>query len=142
MVKNGENIIQNVYTIRDLYELISCFKNILKNIENCDTHTDNEKTVVKQIGDVIFHKTIVTIIRHMSRCNSGCSKCGKSEGGKINGKVENNMCDVCNRCNGRNILLLINRIQILYEYGIGYAREYIAIDNNSELKQVNSYIFM
>lgn len=139
MVKNVENRIQNVYTIRDLYELISCFKNILKNIETYDTHTDNEKTVIKQISDVIFHKTIVTIIRHMSRCNSGCSKCGKSEGNKINGF---NICDVCNRCSGSNILLLINRIQILYEYGIGYAREYIAIDINSELKQVNSYIFM
>lgn len=130
----GKEIIK-VYTIRDLYYSIKCFKQIIENIQKYETHTYNEKKVVKQIHDFVFNKIMETIIKHMGRC----SKCNCNGLNRLNGF---NMCDLCNRCNGLNIIILINRISIMYESGIDCCRDYIKMDNNSKLKNVNSYIFM
>jgi hypothetical protein len=124
------------YTVGDIYDLIIRFQNKFINIQRFNAHTENEKKVVKQIGDTIFQRSLENIIKHMSRCKR-CNKCIGLD--KHNG---NNMCVICNRCSGRNILILINRIKFLYEYGIDCAMEYIQIDKHSKLKHVNSYIFM
>ena len=124
------------YTVKDIYDVIIRFQNKFINIQRFNAHSGNEKKVVKQIGDIIFQRSLETIIKHMGRCKR-CNKCiGLA---KHNG---NNVCEICNRCSGRNILILINRIKFLSEYGIDCAMEYIQIDKNSKLKHVNSYIFM